>query len=284
MPLPTSGPISLLDIQNEFGGSNPIGINEYYGVGSGVPASGTISLFDFYGLSNAYNLIISANQTNLNLRSYAIANGWDGSASLNVTINSSVVIYSTTSTYALTIDGSFPSGITLINNGVIVGDGGNGGAGGSNGIGGGGSVGGVGGSAQNALFVDTPTTIDNQGTIAGGGGGGGGGGGSSYQWVGLPGGGGGGGRSGLQNSNGGSASRPGSAGTFSAPGTGGARTTYIFTYGGRGGTGGEWGASGENGEAAWNRAGGAGGAGGSAVAGDSNITWINTGTRLGSVS
>ena len=47
--LQTSGPISLLDIQNKFGGSNPIGINEYYGVDTGVPASGTISFEDFYG-------------------------------------------------------------------------------------------------------------------------------------------------------------------------------------------------------------------------------------------
>ena len=51
MALPSSGPISLLDIQNEFGGTNPIGINEYYGVASGVPASGTISFDDFYGTS-----------------------------------------------------------------------------------------------------------------------------------------------------------------------------------------------------------------------------------------
>lgn len=51
MALPNSGPISLNDIQNEFGGTNPIGINEYYGVASGVPASGTISFDDFYGTS-----------------------------------------------------------------------------------------------------------------------------------------------------------------------------------------------------------------------------------------
>jgi hypothetical protein len=51
MTLQSSGPISLLDVQSEFGGSNPIGINEYYGVAAGVPASGTISLADFYGKS-----------------------------------------------------------------------------------------------------------------------------------------------------------------------------------------------------------------------------------------
>ena len=52
MALPSSGPISLLDIQNEFGGTNPIGINEYYGAAGGVPTSGTISFDDFYGTSS----------------------------------------------------------------------------------------------------------------------------------------------------------------------------------------------------------------------------------------
>ena len=42
---------SLWQVQTEFGGSNPIGINEYYGVrfsdGSYAPSSGTISLGNF---------------------------------------------------------------------------------------------------------------------------------------------------------------------------------------------------------------------------------------------
>lgn len=63
MALPSSGPLSLSDIQGEFGGSNPIGLNEYYAGGSYVPAgttgtygavpsSGTISIQNFYGTSN----------------------------------------------------------------------------------------------------------------------------------------------------------------------------------------------------------------------------------------
>jgi hypothetical protein len=52
MALQSSGPISLGDIQTEFGGSNPISISEYYGADTGVPGSGTISLSDFYGKSN----------------------------------------------------------------------------------------------------------------------------------------------------------------------------------------------------------------------------------------
>lgn len=51
MTLQTSGPISLGDIQTEFGGSNPISLSEYYDVAAGIPASGAISIGDFYGAS-----------------------------------------------------------------------------------------------------------------------------------------------------------------------------------------------------------------------------------------
>ena len=54
MALQTSGPISLLDIQNEFGGSNPISLSEYYGAASGIPTSGAISIGNFYG-ATAFN-------------------------------------------------------------------------------------------------------------------------------------------------------------------------------------------------------------------------------------
>lgn len=52
MTLPSSGPLSLGAIQGEFGGTNPASLNEYYGVAAGVPASGTISISDFYGTSS----------------------------------------------------------------------------------------------------------------------------------------------------------------------------------------------------------------------------------------
>jgi hypothetical protein len=63
MVLPTSGPLSLNDIQGEFGGTNPISLSEYYAGGAFVPAgtsgtngpvpsSGTISISNFYGTSN----------------------------------------------------------------------------------------------------------------------------------------------------------------------------------------------------------------------------------------
>lgn len=62
MALPTSGPLSLANIQTEFGGANPISLSEYYAGGSlvpagttgtngAVPSSGTISIANFYGTS-----------------------------------------------------------------------------------------------------------------------------------------------------------------------------------------------------------------------------------------
>ena len=55
MALPSSGALSLSDIQTEFGGVNPIAISEYYGVATGVPASGTIAISDFYGTSAGFS-------------------------------------------------------------------------------------------------------------------------------------------------------------------------------------------------------------------------------------
>jgi hypothetical protein len=58
MALPESGPLSLTDIQAEFGGTNPISLSEYYKGGAyvlntdyapNVPSSGTIKISDFYG-------------------------------------------------------------------------------------------------------------------------------------------------------------------------------------------------------------------------------------------
>ena len=73
MTLQVSGPISLEDVQSEFGGSNPISIEEYYRGGvnvpdtpanSGIPTSGTISLEDFYGGdASAGATILLTNQT-----------------------------------------------------------------------------------------------------------------------------------------------------------------------------------------------------------------------------
>ncbi len=79
MPLPSSGPLSLNDIQTEFGGTNPISLSEYYAGGSFVPAgttgtygavpsSGAISIRNFYGTSN---VVISISNETISALSFA---------------------------------------------------------------------------------------------------------------------------------------------------------------------------------------------------------------------
>ncbi len=60
MALQSSGQISLQDIQDEFGGSHPISLSEYYGSDT-VPSSGAISLNDFYGTSSVIPVDITYN-------------------------------------------------------------------------------------------------------------------------------------------------------------------------------------------------------------------------------
>lgn len=170
MPIQSSGAISLSDIQNEFGGANPISLSEYYRGGAytttnntGVPTSGAIDLADFYGGLNQFNLTISSNATNVDLNSTATAAGWNGSSQLVVTINSGVWLYATsTSSYGLTIN--VPNCI-ITNYGRIVGKGGNGGSYNS-------TNGAAGGTAINVTQSGVTITNASGAFIAGGGGGG----------------------------------------------------------------------------------------------------------------
>ena len=264
----------------------------------GVP-SGAISLNDAYGKANQFAFTISSNQTNANLRTLAVNAGWNQTTKVVATISGGVYISSnSTGTPALNVNGSFPGGVELINNGFIVGMGGAGGNG-ANGF----STGGTASAGGLALSVSSAITINNaSGTIAGGGGGGGGGGGSFQNAFCVSGGGGGGGGGRSSNAansaggargtgNGGSYDgQPGNAGTVSSAGTGGAGATASLARGGTGGTGGGWGSTGSNGAASPGPScadrgnGGAGGSGGGAISGNSNITWTAFGTRLGGIS
>jgi hypothetical protein len=118
---------------------------------------------------------ISANTANYNLKSAAIAAGWNQVLALNatVTINAGIYVYSTsTGAYSFSTGTTFPAGSTLrlINNGTVLG------------------MGGVGGNAAGTQYNSTPgaaggpafistnaISVTNNGTIGGGGGGGGGG-------------------------------------------------------------------------------------------------------------
>lgn len=58
MALQTSGAISLANIASEFGGSAPHSLSEYYGAASGIPASGQISIGNFYGATALADLTL----------------------------------------------------------------------------------------------------------------------------------------------------------------------------------------------------------------------------------
>lgn len=292
MPLPVSGPISFNDINVELGvaGTTQASLGQSsYRTLAGVP-SGQISMSNFYGKSNQFAFTISTNQTNANLASLATSAGWNGSSKLIATIGSGVYVSSnSTGTPGLTVSGSFPGGVELINNGFIIGMGGAGGRGG--GLSSGSTSGGAGGTA---LSTSVAISITNNGTVGGGGGGGGAGNrydnlicdknGCGYDYIG--GGGGGGGRTGLTNSAGGAGGTgtsgggrdgaAGGSGTSSSAGGGGSGGAGN-SYGNSGTTGGNWGSAGSS-------AGTSGGAGGAAVSGNSNITWLATGTRLGALT
>ena len=95
---------------------------------AGVPSGAIRVAADFYGKSSAQSFTITTNQQELNLRTYLLANGWNGASQALVTINPSVYIWSDSiSTAALTITGSFPGGVQITNNGYIIGKGGTGG-------------------------------------------------------------------------------------------------------------------------------------------------------------
>jgi len=177
MALNSSGPISIAgtvtgqSIQIELLGNgttqmslNDTSVRTLAGVASGEIVMPT----NFYGKSNKFIASITSSQTNLDLRTWALANGWDGTVAVEITVNAGVYVYSTsTSNAGLTVTGSFPGGVTLINNGYIIGKGGNGG---SNS---GPTAGAPGGSAI-SLGINA-TIVNNSGAFIAGGGGGGGG-------------------------------------------------------------------------------------------------------------
>ncbi len=253
----------------------------------------------------AFSLILSTSQTNLNVRTAALAAGWNGLLPLSVVINSGVTVSSnSTAIPALTVDGEYPLGVTLINRGSIFGMGGAGGNGAqtndyinSSPLNVLATVGAPGGLA---LSVASTLTLDNSAGVIGGGGGGGGGGGTYYfpgskddpddeLWSGS---GGGGGITGTTNSSGGIGRPVGAASAdFKQPGTNGTNGTISSAGTGGlggvdGGNGGSRGAAGAAGSSFYNLLpSAAGGAGGGAISGNSFITYIgSTGTRLGSIT
>lgn len=245
--------------------------------------------------------VVSTDLSNYNLRTRAVAAGWDGVQPLvaGLTRSPGVVISSTT-TAAYAFDTGttpFPAGSSLrISDSAsfIIGRGGD-------------ANGGAGGNAFRTI-ASMPVTFDNlSGTVGAGGGAGGVGQSGTSRWTStdgksvvtstVSGGTGGGGRTGR------TASSPN--GTFASAGAGSAGSATSIavlggagnTNGGTGGAGGTWGSAGSSGgaisiggatSAFLNYTGlsgpGAGGAAGVCIVGNAYITWVNTGTRLGAIT
>ncbi len=176
MTLHASGPISLSQVQTEFGGSNPIGLSEYYNKAAGIPASGQISVSQFYGKSSMLYLTISGNTYNYNVRNALLATGWNGvtPGNITVTVNSGVIVGCSDFTSGAISGVGLPAGCNLfvVNNGYIVGTGGNAGWGNSNDGNYNFYNATAGASGGHAILLGCPTTITNNGYIFGGGGGG----------------------------------------------------------------------------------------------------------------
>ena len=173
MTLPVSGRIKLSDVNTELGltsttriSMNQSSVRTLFNISGGKIRLGG----DGHGKANAFLATISSNQQELNLKTWALANGWNGSSSATITIASGVYIWSDNIAVAgLTTDGPWPAGLTIVNNGYIIGKGGGGGTYSRDG-GPGATAGG------SALSLNYNISLTNNSYIAGGGGGGG----SSY--------------------------------------------------------------------------------------------------------
>jgi hypothetical protein len=271
--LPSSGPISINDINTIFARGN--NLNAYrgttYNTASAGPftfSSGAISINSFYGTGPTranINYTFSANTANASIDVTSLSGYLAGYSDITITINSGVYIYSTsTSNAALTLTGGTTGDtIKIVNNGYIMGQGGSGGD--VDGRAPSGTAGTDGYNGGNAISLGFATTIDNTNSSAYIGGGGGGGGASHGENSG--GGGAGGGPSGIAidingvsfQSSGGAVGASGANGSSSPnnisvgggggrifPGIGGAAVTanspagtyFIFVSGNGGGAGG----------------------------------------------
>ena len=260
MTLSASGPISIADIKTEFGDRGN-SLRDYYGVAPGVPASGAISLHDFYGKSAEFVLTLSSSTTTPNLKNMALAAGWNGSSKLVVAINATVCTLRVENSW------SFPGGLRLnIGSGVLVGGNyGNGGNNDQNGVNGG-----------TAIWTRQPVQIQNLGTIAGGGGGGAGGTSDSQGgWAGVV--------TCQGGTGGGGAGFGGVVASYRAsPQSGTAGDSFYESgYSVNGGPGGSGGDLGQSGQSSGPQA---GGLGGYYIDGNAYVTWLATGTRLGRVA
>ena len=81
MALQTSGTISFLDLQNEFGGSNPIAISEYYRGGAYVPTTVTGSYSSYQGNTSTYYWLVYGSTVTIEWNNSVVYSTTSGNAS-----------------------------------------------------------------------------------------------------------------------------------------------------------------------------------------------------------
>ena len=291
MAVPSSGAIDLKDLQDEFGGSNPISISEYYRGGSlvptnntDVPTSGTVALSDFYGAVNQISVTASsASSVNLQTLFESAASGsWTATVPKIYTVGASVVLGITT------VPASMGGTLTINHSGDIQGTGGDGGTFAGT------TTGSAGGTAMTVQSTGVTINMLSGSTLSGGGGGGGAGGqggrgvriggGNLYYQDGGAGGAGGRGIGYSQSQTNGSAGVPGNsspAGPDSNEGGGGTGGNGASSFGTAGATG----ATGGSGNTSPGpTAGSAGGAAGRAITFSGVSAYTILGTNSGTIN
>ena len=162
MACPASGTISIQSLVDEFGGSVPHAMSEYYrnaglvpGNNTNVPENSTISLSDCYSAVNEIGHVHSSGATDQNYATIFGSN-WTSTVPKRITINSGVTIGATGSNYAMTIPTGMGGTLIIDNAGTIEGYGG--------------AAGGAGGHCIHVSSAGV--TVNNTGVIRAGGGGG----------------------------------------------------------------------------------------------------------------
>lgn len=243
MVLQSSGSISLGDINVELqrNRTSTISLSESDVRLLAKKSAGIIKSSDLYGKSYIFTATIDVNVQEINLETWAKFYGWNGIFPAVITINPGVYVWSNNTAVPALTTGTFPRGLTIINNGFIMGRGGNGGDGAGNNNVTGNLPGQAGGPA---ITLGSNTVINMAGANSYIGGGGGGGGGSEWGAGGGGAGGGSGGNSYYASGSADGSQLGGAGGAIGLSGANGEEQWSEYAQYGRGGSAGGGGGSG----------------------------------------